>query len=484
MKIDSSMQPGLESLCAALKDVDVSKLAGENVSGVQITTNDKGLTISFDMMVDGAKVPVVLSASPELEVPDGSADAEALGVLIDKLGALDTTGMSAEEAEQFMKDVIESVVAKIQAKGGLESPSAPSTTGGATLFNLLEILSLLVEAGQEMKKVAKEIKASDNNLQAQSYEQQADKTVAMAESAKSLNQKYTIISACMMVASAAVSIGAGIGGAVRGNFADTKANGVAANMAKNVMTEPTPAAQGADPIVIATKDGVKAQAAIGNDRVDAIKNDFANSPEIAAARNGYQTALQQHGAGSPEAAEAKSAYIEAVLNVKGKYDTAYIGNPDSPQAKAEMTVANEFAMRTLKNDTVSIPGQGEGAAPVQEKVLNSSDFGRLRGGFEKTYRKSLADENHYLFAALASVGTLAGQGGQIIQQAGQSDVNYKAQSEQADATRMQADATRKQNDYEDDKSLENSAQEIIDAALQTLEKTYESQRQSTREIFG
>ena len=477
MTIDPNMKSSVDALCAALKDVDASQISGKDISDVTIETNDKGLTISFDMMVDGAKTPVVLSTMPDIDAPDGSADAIALATLVEKLGALDTTGMTPEQATEFMNQVIASAVEKIQANGGLSTPKP--VTGGATIFNLLEILTLLVEAGQEIKKSAKEIKASDNNLQAESYEQQADKTIAMAETAKSLNQKYTIISACMMVASAALSIGSGIAGAVKGSFADTKTQGVAADMAKNVFSDTDP--PGAVPLSITTKSGLSAQAELRGSRVDAIKAEFTHGA-VADAKAAYQTAVTEHGANSPEAAEAKSAYIESVMAVKEKYDTAFIGNPKSDQAKNEMVVANEFAMKELKYSKVTVSAKD--APPVQEDALTSSDLGRIRGSFEKTYRKSLADENHYVLQAFASMGMLAGQGGQILQQAGQSDVNYKAQGESAEATRKQADAARKQNDYEDDKSLEDSAQKVIDAALQTMAKVFESQREATREIFG
>ena len=113
MTIDPNMQANIDALCAALKNVDGSELASQNVSDVKIEANDKGLTISFDMMVDGTKMPVVLSTMPELEAPeDGSADAIALGTLIEKLGALDVSGMSSEEAAEFMKQVISSVIGR------------------------------------------------------------------------------------------------------------------------------------------------------------------------------------------------------------------------------------------------------------------------------------------------------------------------------------------------------------------------------------
>jgi len=527
MKVSNNTQANIEALIAAFQNIDAGKLSATGATDISVVSGEKGLSISFNTTVEGRTVPVTLALSPELEMPEGSADEVALGALIDKLNTLDVSEMSEDDAVQFMNEVLEKVAEKLQEKG-LQSTTLPAKSGSSnqTLFNLLEVLSLITEVAQEIKKTSKSIKAADNEMQAQAYERQATKTEAMASAAKELGNKYMIISVCMLAVSAAVSIGAGVAGAVKGGLAETKASGTEAGMSKTIMN------QNGEPnmTTLTTHSGKSAGSAIGADRVDAIRNDFANNPGISNAKAEYQTAVnteatkadilatkqgqladlkanaenpptqEQQAAIDAKQAEvdtakteldaaktatatAKQNFIDAVKDVKGKYDSAYVNAPKAEQdaKKNEMVVANEFAMKTLRGTKVSV---GEGDNAQQQTILNSTDCGKVAASAAKMHRAHLAAENHYLITALAAGGTFMGQLGQTLNQSWQSEVNYKAQMEGADAQREQAEASRKQKDYDESKDIEGSAQDIINAANQTIQKAYESQHEATREIFG
>ena len=525
MKISATdMQANFAMLQQALKSVNGDKFASASVKDVSVVSNDEGLKITFNAVVDGAETPVVLSLSPELEPPEGSADEVAMGSLLSKLDDLDASEMTADEAAEFMKDLLEGVVDKIQANGLMsttmpsdlsagesersnaakpgklsskqdsDTPPPKETMASASIFNLLEILALIVTTAQELKRTAKNIKAADNEQQALAYEQQASKTLAMAGAAKSLGDTYTAISACMLAVSAFMTIGAGTVSAVKGFLADTKVSGVSAGMSKSVLTggEPdmaqvtTPQAQKAVQNLGATPEARQA-------RVDAIRQDFANDPGIARTKEAYGNAvnaLEGMPADAPGRADAqanvartKAEFIGAVEAVKSKYDSDFVAAPKetATQKEADMIVANEFAMKTLKDAKVSV---GQGEAAVQRSILSENDCAKITSGYDKAYRSALKDENHYALAATGSAGTFIGQLGQTLNQHWQSQVNYKAQADSADAQAEQAKASRKQNDYDESKNLEDAAQSVIDAARQTMQKTYESQREATKEIFG
>jgi hypothetical protein len=533
MKISAAdMQANFAMLQDALKSVNGDKFASASVKDVSVVSNDEGLKITFNAVVDGVETPVVLSLSPELEPPDGTADGETVGGLLGKLDNLDAAEMSPDQAVAFLKALFEGVVDKIQAEGlkstivpaggGTDgnlvaggtsggpqapgrltskpgpvtssSPSDPKPTDCATLFNLMEILSLIVRTAQELKKSAKNLKAADNEQQAQAYEQQASKTLAMAQAAKTLGDTYTAISACMLAVSAFMTIGAGTISAAKGFLADTKVSGVSAGMSKSVLTggEPdmaqvtTPQAQKAVQNLGATPEARQA-------RVDAIRQDFANDPGIARTKEAYGNAvnaLEGMPADAPGRADAqanvartKAEFIGAVEAVKSKYDSDFVAAPKetATQKEADMIVANEFAMKTLKDAKVSV---GQGEAAVQRSILSENDCAKITSGYDKAYRSALKDENHYALAATGSAGTFLGQLGQTLNQHWQSQVSYKAQADSASAQKEQANASRKQNDYEESKNLEDAAQSVIDAARQTMQKAYESQRQATQEIFS
>lgn len=527
MQVSNNTKANMEALIAAFQNIDAGKLSATGATDISVVSGDKGLTISFNTTVEGKTMPVTLALSPELEMPEGTADEVALGTLIEKMGTLNVSEMTEDEAVQFMNEVLEKVAEKIQEKG-LQSTTLPSKPGATnqTLFNLLEVLSLICEVAQEIKKTSKNIKAADNEMQAQAYERQATKTEAMAATAKEMGNKYMIISVCMLAASAAVSIGAGVAGAVKGGLAETKASGVEADMSKSVMNSSGEVSM----TTLTTHSGKSAGNAIGADRVNAISNDFSNNPAISNAKSEYQAAVnnesskaqnlqteqtelarlkteagpnpsneQQQAIDAQQVkvdtaktqlddaktatAVAKQKFVNSVMDVKGKYDSAYVNAPKAEQAakKNEMVVANEFAMKTLKGTEITV-GDGENAQ--QQTILNSTDCGKIASSAAKTHRAHLSAENHYLIAALAAGGTFVGQLGQTLSQNWQSEVNYQAQMDSADAQREQAEASRKQKDYEESKDIEGSAQDIINAANQTIQKAYESQHDATREIFG
>jgi len=273
--IDTNMQANLRALHEALKGVDDGKLASDGVKDVSVATNDAGLTISYKATVNGATVPVVITASPELDAPTGASNDASLGDLIEKLGTLNVSEMSSKEAVAFAQSLLTAVVGTLQTKGlrtttltnpaglasGTDGAGGPHkltrsgsddgglkplgsskddrpVTSGATLFNLLEILTLIVETGQELKKAAKDIKAAETERQAKAYEDQASETLAMANVAKSEGFKYTVISACMMAVSAAASVASGIYGAKMAS-PSTKSSGVTSDMANVVMDAKT-----------------------------------------------------------------------------------------------------------------------------------------------------------------------------------------------------------------------------------------------------
>ena len=541
--IDNNMQANLRALQEALRGVDDGKRASEGVKDVSVATNDAGLTISYNATVNGATVPVVIAASPELDAPAGASNGASLGDLIGKLGTLNVAEMSSKEAVAFAQSLLSAVVERLQTQGlrtttvpgavgagaGTDAASGTHTlkrtggnggdglnplddsgdnttvTSGATLFNLLEVLTLIVEVGQELKKAAKDIKAAESERQAKAYEDQASATLAMADVAKEEGLKYTVISACMMAVSAAASIGTGIFNAKMAS-PGTKASGVTSDMANVVMDAKTPVnfddattnagmasrnflnrtqpARAADPAEV--EMDAMAPGAQRPSRMDEIKGDFANNPKIVAARDAYKAALEKTNPPSTkeEIAKAKDAYVSAVMSVKDKYETAYVNAPSSEADTKyhEMVVANEFAMKHLRGDTVTVAS--EGAAPKTETILSREECLGIKGACAKAYKTAQAGESDYRVTAVATGAPLIGQLANVLNQHWQSSVSYTAQSQSASAQEKSAEATRADKDYDMTKQLEDSAQSVIDAARQTMSKAYESQREATREIFG
>ena len=537
--IETSMQTNLRALQEALANVDEGKRASESVKDVTIAANASGLTISYSATLNGVTVPVVISMSPELDAPAKIADGVALGNLIGKLAALNVAEMSDKEALAFAKNVFASVAETIQTKG-LRTVTVPpgagsdatapgahtikrtgtdgsgpqplgssgdstAVTSGATLFNLLEILTLIVETGQKLKKAAKDIKATEIEQQAKAYEDQATLTRTMADTAQQMGLTYTIITGCMLGLSAVASVAAGIGTAKLAS-PGTKASGVAADMANVIMDEKTPVnfdvvtsdagkasrnflnrtqpARAADPAEV--EMGEMAPGPQRSSRVDEIKDDFANNPKIVAARNAYKAALEKSNPPSTEAeiAKAKDDYVSAVMDVKGRYDAAYVhaSKSDSDTKRHEMVVANEFAMKHLKGDTVTVSRNG--AEPTQTTILDRRDCMAIQSACTKAHKTDQAGESSWKWTAVATGAPMLGQLANIINQQLQASVSYTAQGESASAQEKQAEASRDDKGYDMTKQLEDSAQSVIDAARQTMAKAYESEREAVREIFG
>ena len=510
MKIDpTDMRANIIALQQALKGVDGGNLASANVKDVSLASNDAGLTITFNAVVDGVETPVVISMAPELDPPEGSVDEVATETLLEKLDALDISDMTSEEATAFMQELLEKTVEKMQEKGllsttvpankrlGASADGGSPTTGGATFFNLLEVLSLIVKVAQDLKKSAKSIKASESEEQALAYERQATKMTNMAEAAKDMGLKYTVVSAVLLGISALVSVGAGVVGAAKGFLSETKANGVAADASNKVMGGPdlTNDSLTAQNMTVEPKVEAKLGADQGAQQaaVTEIRDAFtgADSP-VTKAKTEYQTAVNrfesmqandpQRPAAQAAVAEKKAGFINAVMEVKGRYDADYVADPSSVN-EAKMAVANEFAMKTLKGTQVDVTRQGQ-AQPQTEHILNENDCAKIRNTCDKTYRTALKEENHYVISAVGAGAMHVGQLMQMINQHGQSETSYEAQGKAAEAQLEQSDATRKEKDYDETKSLEDAAQAVIDAARQTMQKAYESQHEATREIFG
>ena len=539
---NNNMQANLRALQEAFKNVDDGKRATESVKDVSVAANDAGLTISYSTTVNGATVPVVISASPELDAPAKSSDGATLGDLIGKLGTLNVAEMSSKEALAFAKSLLTSVVETLQTQGlrtttvtetagsGAAAPGAhtltrtgsdgsspkplggsddnTTVTSGATLFNLLEILTLIVKTGQALKKSAKDIKAAESERQAQAYEEQASLTLAMADAAKEEGLKYTVISACMMAVSAAASIGSGIYGAKMAS-PGTKSSGVASEMANVVMDQKTPVnfdaattnggkasknflnrtqpggPASASPSDAGTELPEMAPGAQRPSRMDEIKGDFANNPKIVAARDAYKAALEKTDppATEEEISKAKDAYVSAVMGVKNRYDSAYVNASasDADTKYHEMVVANEFAMKHLKGDTVTVSKNG---VSTEQTILDRQDCIAIKSACAKEYKTAQAGESDYRVTAVATGAPLVGQLANVLNQYWQANVSYTAQSQSASAQEKSADATRADKDYEETKNLEQSAQSVIDAARQTMTKAYESEREAVREIFG
>ena len=508
MKIDpTDMRANILALQQALKGVDGGNLASANVKDVSLASNDAGLTITFNAVVDGVETPVVLSMAPELDPPEGSVDEVATETLLEKLDALDLSDMTSEEATKFMQDLLEKTVEKMQERGmlsttvpaknrlGAAAGGDSSITSGTTFFNLLEILSLIVKVAQDLKKSAKTIKAAESEEQAQAYERQASKMTAMAETAKDMGLKYTVVSAIVLGISALVSVGAGVIGAAKGFLSETKADGVAADASTKVMGGPdlTNDSLTAQNMTVEPKVEAKLGADQGQQQatVTEIRDAFiGDDSPVTRAKAEYQTAVTalegmpendaQRPAAQTTVAEKKAAFIKAVMDVKGRYDSDYVADPSSVN-EAKMTVANEFAMKTLKGTQVNVTRDGQ-AQP--ENILTGNDCAKIRNTCDKTYRTALKEENHYVVSAVGAGAMHVGQLMQMINQHGQSETSYEAQGEAAEAQLEQADASRKEKDYDETKSLEDAAQAVIDAARQTMQKAYESQHEATREIFG
>ena len=167
---------------------------------------------------------------------------------------------------------------------------------------------------------------------------------------------------------------------------------------------------------------------------------------------------------------------------EGIYDTPKSYKIECEYANGvKMTVANEFAMKTLKGTQVNVTRDGQ-AQP--ENILTGNDCAKIRNTCDKTYRTALKEENHYVVSAVGAGAMHVGQLMQMINQHGQSETSYEAQGEAAEAQLEQADASRKEKDYDETKSLEDAAQAVIDAARQTMQKSYESQHEAAKEIFG
>jgi len=543
MQVNPQTQVNMQAIIDALKDISGDSLATGNVKDVQVATTADGLTISFNAMVDGELKPIVLALTPELDAPEGASDQFAIETLISKLDELQVDDMTQEEAANFMKEVIDKLVEKIQANGGLtttEIPSSKGSGGSATLFNLLEVLTLLVQVGQEMKNAAKAVKAADNEAQAQTYERAADLTMAMAEAAKSQNSRNLAISITMMVVSAAVSVGAACYGAAKAAMPATKAAESQAKMANAVQNSNTNVENFTT--TLTTKTGVSAGNAIGEQRVGEIRSDFQQNAEINAARaevaaakiavneastnvanrqetvNNLETVIaanqelaQQMPPGEARTAlenqiaerqtqldtartdlanakttldqantrldRARSGFQDAVQNVMDKYATSYTGAKKADQSAKlnEMQVANEFGMKMLKCDKIG---------GTNETIMTDVSFGKVVTQSDASFRAAMRGESHWKLQAAVQIGQLGGQVSTTLSQHWQSQVNYEAQGKQADAQKSQAEGTRKQNDYEEDKKLEDSADQVIQAANQTMLKAFDSEHQTTREIFS
>ena len=283
--------PNPLSWLAVLNEVNGTTNASE---AQQVSTSNRSVTFTSDMF--GESISVTLNIPDDLDLP-AEVTPDAINDLLAKL--VDSKAISNYGEFMIVQDSIQKVYSQMAA--ALADTHSNST--GQVLFDLYQLMALLVEVAQSQRDAARDLRSTENQQIQNSIQAQADEQRAAALTGLIVGVTCGALSAIFSMA-----MMVGQGAAYKGQINATRASGMDAAQNKVSML------QRADTPEHAQAQLSKVESHVGSKTAQDVKSAILADEDLGVAK----TALDSEVPEGPRLQEAKDQLAEAQHDLAGK----------------------------------------------------------------------------------------------------------------------------------------------------------------------
>ena len=322
MSMTVNTNPTMVSWEALLNQVNEASNAGK--------VSETNRSVTFTTQLDDGVASVIVNIPDDLELPS-AVTPEAIETLMTKLGGADFNLNETQLA--LIKDEITKVYN--QMAGALSSTQSKST--GAVMFDLYQLMALLVEVAQSQRNAARDLRNTQNQQIQNSIQSQAD-------AQRNAAIVGLVVGVTCGVLSAAVSVGmlVGQGAAYKTQVNTARMSGMEAAQNKVTMLQNADTPQHAQAQLAKVEGGIKTEglAAGVKDTINANTLEAKNQFEAAKTVDAKQTRFNEADARLTEAKQAETQAATTVETRKTELATA------KEQLNAHVKAMNELGAGT------------------------------------------------------------------------------------------------------------------------------------------
>ena len=322
MSMTVNTNPTMVSWEALLNQVNEASNAGK--------VSETNRSVTFTTQLDDGVASVIVNIPDDLELPS-AVTPEAIETLMTKLGGADFNLNETQLA--LIKDEITKVYN--QMAGALSATQSKST--GAVMFDLYQLMALLVEVAQSQRNAARDLRNTQNQQIQNSIQSQAD-------AQRNAAIVGLVVGVTCGVLSAAVSVGmlVGQGAAYKTQVNTARMSGMEAAQNKVTMLQNADTPQHAQAQLAKVEGGIKTEglAAGVKDTINANTLAAKNQFEAAKTVDAKQTRFNEADARLTEAKQAETQAATTVETRKTELATA------KEQLNAHVKAMNELGAGT------------------------------------------------------------------------------------------------------------------------------------------
>ena len=304
MSMTVNTNPTMVSWEALLNQVNEASNAGK--------VSETNRSVTFTMQVNDGVASVMVNMPTDLDLPS-AVTPEAIESLMAKLGGADFNLNETQLA--LIKDEITKVYN--QMAGALSATQSKST--GAVLFDLYQLMALLVEVAQSQRNAARDLRNTQNQQIQNAIQSQAD-------AQRNAAIVGLVVGVTCGVVSAAVSVGmlAGQAAAYKTQVSTARMSGMEAAQNKVTMLQKADTPQHAQAQLAKVEGGIKTEglAAGVKDTINANTLDAKTKFEAAKTVDAKQTSFNEADARLTEAKRAETQATATVETRKTELATA------------------------------------------------------------------------------------------------------------------------------------------------------------------
>ena len=291
--------PNPLSWLAVLNEVNGTTNASE---AQQVSTSNRSVTFTSDMF--GESISVTLNIPDDLDLP-AEVTPDAINDLLAKL--VDSKAISNYGEFMIVQDSIQKVYSQMAA--ALADTHSNST--GQVLFDLYQLMALLVEVAQSQRDAARDLRSTENQQIQNSIQAQADEQRAAALTGLIVGVTCGALSA---IFSMAMMVGQGI--SYKGQINATRSSGMDAAQNKVSMLRNADTPEHAQ----AQLSKVTSERGMGTEMQQRISNEIQHSETVSKARFNYEVAhgveMAKNDVTAAKTPEALSQLEQANHNVE------------------------------------------------------------------------------------------------------------------------------------------------------------------------
>ena len=291
--------PNQLSWLAVLNEVNGTTNASE---AQQVSTSNRSVTFTSDMF--GESISVTLNIPDDLDLP-AEVTPDAINDLLAKL--VDSKAISNYGEFMIVQDSIQKVYSQMAA--ALADTHSNST--GQVLFDLYQLMALLVEVAQSQRDAARDLRSTENQQIQNSIQAQADEQRAAALTGLIVGVTCGALSA---IFSMAMMVGQGI--SYKGQINATRSSGMDAAQNKVSMLRNADTPEHAQ----AQLSKVTSERGMGTEMQQRISNEIQHSETVSKARFNYEVAhgveMAKNDVTAAKTPEALSQLEQANHNVE------------------------------------------------------------------------------------------------------------------------------------------------------------------------